>query len=120
MRCIIFVVNDKLGTPTYTIDFAKNTELLIRKEAWGLYNLVCRGVTSRLEVAKKILYYLNLEKNIKLTEVNSDYFKKDYFSFRPNSERLINKKLNEKSLDIMRDWEICLKEYLEEYYSNYV
>ena len=35
----IFVVNDKMGTPTYTYDFAKNVELLISKEFWGLYKI---------------------------------------------------------------------------------
>ena len=48
----LFIVDDKLGTPTYTVDFARNTELLISTELWGLYNMVCPGVTSRLEVAR--------------------------------------------------------------------
>jgi dTDP-4-dehydrorhamnose reductase len=43
----LFVVNDKLGTPTYTHDFAANVKLLIEKEYWGLYNMVCSGVTGR-------------------------------------------------------------------------
>ena len=48
----INIVNDKLGTPTYTIDFAKNTKLLLEKNIWGKYNLVCEGVSSRLEVER--------------------------------------------------------------------
>ena len=31
----LFVVNDKLGTPTYTIDFAENVKLLIQKKIVG-------------------------------------------------------------------------------------
>ena len=85
----LFVVNDKLGTPTYTIDFANNVELLIQKEKFGLYNLVCEGNTSRLEVAKEILKILNLQNTIKITEVDSNYFKKEYFAERPDSEMLI-------------------------------
>jgi len=42
---ILNVVNDKFGTPTYTYDFAKNLKLILEKEYWGLYNLVCRGDT---------------------------------------------------------------------------
>ena len=38
----LFVVDDKMGTPTYTLDFARNVELLISKEYWGLYNMVCK------------------------------------------------------------------------------
>ena len=37
----LFVVDDKMGTPTYTIDFARNVKLLISKKYWGLYNMVC-------------------------------------------------------------------------------
>ena len=51
----LFIVDDKLGTPTYTLDFAKNVELLINKKCWGLYNLVCQGNTNRLEVIIMII-----------------------------------------------------------------
>ena len=111
---IINVVNDKLGTPTYTIDFAKNTKLIIENELWGKYNLVCKGESSRLEVAKEILRILNKTNDIKLNEVDSTFFSKEYFSIRPRSERLVNKKLNLRKLNIMRDWKICLNEYLHE------
>lgn len=110
----INVVNDKLGTPTYTIDFAKNTKLLLEKSLWGKYNLVCEGESSRLEVAKEILRILNKTNEIKINEVNSSFFSKEYFSLRPRSERLINMKLNLRKLNIMRDWKICLNEYLHE------
>ena len=108
----INIVNDKLGTPTYTLDFAKNTKLLLEKNIWGKYNLVCEGVSSRLEVAKEILKIMNISDKIKLNEVDSSFFQKEYFSQRPRSERLINKKLNLRNLNIMRDWKTCLYEYL--------
>ncbi len=69
------VVDDKLGTPTYTYDFASNAKLIIEKEIWGLYNLVCQGVTSRFEVAEKIISVLSLQENIKLNKVDSSFFK---------------------------------------------
>ena len=113
------VVDDKLGTPTYTLDFANNTKLILENELWGLYNLVCHGVTGRFEVASKILSILNLDKNVKLNKVNSDFFKKEYFAPRPASERLVNKKLQLRNLDIMRDWESCLEEYLNKSFKNF-
>jgi len=116
----LFIVNDKDGTPTYTHDFAKNVKLLFEKEYWGLYNMVCGGQTSRLEVAQEMIKVLNLENKIKITEVSSDYFKKEYFADRPPCERLINKKLDIRGLNIMRDWKIALKEYLENYYKGYL
>jgi len=112
------IVDDKLGTPTYTHDFANNVMVLIEHGYFGLYNMVCKGLTSRLEVAREILQQLGLENTIEIEVVGSDYFKSEYFAPRPKSERLINKKLNLRKINIMRDWKVCLKEYLQEYYSN--
>ena len=114
----IFVVNDKMGTPTYTYDFAKNVNLILSKEYWGLYNLVCGGITSRYEVAKKILQYLNLEDKVNLVAVSSDYFAKDYFAPRPLSERLLTTKLDLRNINLMRHWENALKEYIDNSYSS--
>ncbi len=50
----LFVVNDKFGTPTYTYDFARNVNLLLQTKFWGVYNMVCGGVTSRLEVVREL------------------------------------------------------------------
>jgi len=116
----IFVVNDKFGTPTYTHDFAKNIRLLISREHWGLYNMVCGGVTDRLEVVKELINILGLDKTVKITEVESEYFKSVYFALRPPSERLINQKLSIRNLDIMRHWKISLREYLENDYKEYL
>jgi len=115
----LFIVNDKLGTPTYTHDFANNAKSILASEYWGIYNLVCQGVTSRLDVAKEMLSILNLDSKIKITEVDSDHFKNEYFATRPASERLVNKKLGLRGLDQMRDWKVCLQEYLSNYYKGY-
>lgn len=116
----LFVVNDKLGTPTYTHDFARNVKLLLEKELWGLYNMVCGGVTGRFEVATELVRILDLEEKVKITAVDSDYWKEIYFAARPPSERLIDRKLDLRGMNIMRDWRICLDEYLGTYYKNYL
>ncbi len=114
------IVNDKDGTPTYTHDFATNVKLLIEKELWGLYNMVCGGQTSRIEVATELLKILKMEKNIKINPVDSDYFKDIYFAERPPCERLENRKLRLRNTNIMRDWKIALQEYIENYYQGYL
>lgn len=116
----LFIVNDKDGTPTFTHDFALNVKALLEKEYWGLYNMVCGGQTSRLEVTQELLKILNLEKEIKINEVSSDYFKDIYFAERPPCERLENKKLALRNINLMRDWRIALKEYIENYYIGYL
>lgn len=116
----LFVVDDKLGTPTYTIDFARNVDLLLGTGLWGIYNMVCPGVTSRLEVAKHLVRALHLDDQVKVTPVSSDYFAAEYFAARPASERLITKKLDLRRLNIMRDWRVCLEEYLGDAYRDYL
>ncbi len=116
----LHIVNDKLGTPTYTHDFAANVKLLLEKCERGLFNMVCGGLTGRFEVANELVQLLGLEDEIKVTEVDSDYFSKEYFADRPKCERLVNKKLDDLGLNIMRDWKFALKEYLEDYYCNYL
>jgi len=116
----LFVVNDKLGTPTYTHDFARNVKILVEKEYWGIYNMVCDGVTGRLEVAQELIKILCLDKMVKVNSVDSTYWNKIYFADRPPSERLRNEKLNLRNLNVMRDWRVCLNEYIQEYYQEYL
>lgn len=116
----LFIVDDKDGTPTFTKDFAKNVNALIEKEYWGLYNMVCGGQTSRLEVAGELLKLLGLQHTVKITSVSSDYFKEIYFAQRPPCERLINRKLELRNLNLMQDWRVALKQYLDQYYKEYL
>lgn len=116
----LFIVNDKDGTPTYTQDFAKTVKELINKEYWGLYNCVCGGQTSRLEVAEELLKILGKDKEVKITTVTSEYFKDVYFAQRPASERLVTKKLELRGVNKMRNWKIALKEYIDNYYQDYL
>ena len=116
----LFIVNDKGGTPTYTHDFAKNVKLLVEKEFWGLYNMACGGQTNRAEVAAELLKLLHLENQVKITLVSSDYYKNEYYAPRPDCESIINKKLDLRQMNIMPDWKSALKEYMENYYPNYL
>jgi len=117
---ILHVVDDKDGTPTYTHDFALNVKALIKNELWGLYNLVSTGQTSRFEVAAELLNILKLQNEIELHPVKSDFFKDEFFAERPSSERLINKKLELRELNLMRPWQVSLSEYIKKSYKNFL
>ncbi len=114
------IVNDKDGTPTYTHDFALTVKELLKKELWGLYNCVCGGETSRLEVAHELIRLLGKEKEIKINSVDSSFFKEKYYAERPPSERLIAKKLNLRGVNKMRDWRSALQLYIKTYYKGYI
>jgi dTDP-4-dehydrorhamnose reductase len=104
------VVNDKLGTPTYTFDFAENLWNLINHDYFGLFNMVSSGFTSRLDVARAIVEELNVD--VEVLEVSSDFFP-DYFAPRPECERLINRRLDMYGVNNMRHWRQSLNEYLK-------
>jgi dTDP-4-dehydrorhamnose reductase len=114
------IVEDKRGTPTYTHDFAENVRCLLERELWGLYNMACEGITSRLEVGTELVEILGLEDEVKINRVSSDFFKQEYFAPRPASERLVNRKLDLRGVNLMRDWRVALREYLGDYFSDYL
>jgi dTDP-4-dehydrorhamnose reductase len=114
------IVHDKLGTPTYTFDFARTVQQLLEAEYWGLYNMVCEGVTSRLEVAHELLAVLGLTDKVRINPVDSSFFKEQFFAPRPDSERLINRKLALRNLNTMRDWKVALRDYINSAYRDYL
>ena len=114
------VVNDKLGTPTYTVDFARNLAAMIETPYYGLYNMVCGGETGRLEVAQKLIRLLKLQDKIQVKSVTSGHFAQEYFAPRPACERLTNYKLKLRNMDQMRDWRAALHDYVRDYFSDYI
>ena len=111
------IVNDKFGTPTYTKDFSLNLLTLIQEKQSGIFNMVCQGNTSRLDVAEFLRDQI-MEKYgiyIDITVVNSEFFSKDYYSPRPDNEALLNLRLNYKNLNLMRPWREALQEYLNDW-----
>ena len=115
----LFVVDDKLGTPTYTVDFANGLCGVVESGQYGLYNQVCNGAASRYVVAREFIKLMGLAGKVKVTVVPSDYFKEQYFAPRPASEKLVNLKLNQRGLNLMRDWQVCLEEYVEVFKADF-
>lgn len=116
----LHVVDDKLGTPTYTRDFAHNVRILLEREYWGLYNMVCQEMTSRLDVARALVTELGLDDVVSIRPVKSDHFATTYFAPRPACERLVNRKLALRGLDLMRPWREALSEYVRTDYAGYL
>jgi len=109
------VVNDKLGTPTYTVSFARGLRIVTGTDLYGVYNQVCEGDCSRYDVAVEFVRLLGLEGQVKVTQVSSDYFKQEYFAPRPPSEKLVNMKLHARGYRHMPHWRDALAEYANEF-----
>lgn len=111
------VVNDTFGTITYTKDFAKNLEVLFNSNFYGKYHMACKGDTNRVMVAKFILKTLNVGGG-KVNEVSSEFFKKQFYVQRAKVERMVNANLEVKGINLMRNWEEALKDYLFDEWSE--
>lgn len=102
----IEVVNDQIGCPTYTKDFAKAIRCIIdTKPSYGTYHLTNSGKCSWYHFAKKIVDIKKLGVAVKPT--NSQNFIR--LARRPKNSILLNTKLPP-----LRKWEEALEEYLKE------
>ena len=116
---VIYAVNDKWGTPTYTYDFANNLNLLIETGRYGLYHMVCKGNGTRYDVAKELLRICKLP-DILLVSVSSDYFSNEYYAPRPFSEMMDNVNLEKLGINHMRPWQNALKDYIVHHFKDYI
>jgi dTDP-4-dehydrorhamnose reductase len=108
----IRAVTDKLGTPTYTNDFAQNLLELVGTPFPGLYHMACLGEGSRYDVAREIVAFYGRE-DVEVVPVTSDAFAVDYPAPRPRSEMMRNYMLDLRGMNRMRPWQVALREYLE-------
>jgi dTDP-4-dehydrorhamnose reductase len=75
----IKIVQDELGTPTWSRLVAEATAQILGKDLkdqWGLYNMACTGETSRYKFAEAIFDHSKLEQQPVLEKISS----KDYAS----------------------------------------
>ncbi len=105
------VVNDKIGSPTYTLDISRTIEQLIHTRWYGLYHAVnANGCVTRYELARTILKYAGIE-GCRVVPVASAEFPLP--ASRPRMEAAVNYYLTLRGMNWMRDWRLALREYLE-------
>ena len=107
----IRAVTDRLGTPTYTQDFARNMLELIGTPFYGRYHMACLGEGSRYDVAREIVDFYGLT-GVSVVPVTSEAFADEYPAPRPRSEMMRNYMLELRGLNRMRPWREALREYL--------
>ena len=108
----IFAVDDKFGSPTFTMDFAKNLLPLIKTERYGLYHMANKGGASRFDIASKIVEFMDLNEKVRVNPVNSAEFPLP--APRPRSEMLRNYHLDLMGMNDMPYWEDALKRYISD------
>ena len=105
----IRVVNDKFGSPTYTVDLAKGIFGFIESGLYGKYHCVNTGCVDRLEMSRAILKAAGIG-SCRLVGVSSDEF--PLSAPRPRMEAMRNYNFELLGLKPMRGWKEALDEYI--------
>ena len=104
------VVNDQIGSPTYTVDLAKLLADMAASEKYGTYHATNEGFCSWAEFAREIFEQAGLEvevEGIPTLEYPTP-------ARRPFNSRLSKKSLDEAGFQRLPDWQDALKRYLVE------
>lgn len=103
------VVNDQIGSPTYTYDVAKLISDMIVTDKYGIYHATNEGYCSWYEFAKEIFDQANLSVNV--IPVDSTEF--PVKAIRPKNSRLSKASLDSAGFSRLRSWQEALKDYLK-------
>ena len=106
----VSVVNDQIGSPTYTADLAVLAVDMIQTDKYGTYHATNEGLCSWYEFACQIFNEANMD--VKVTPVSSDAFPAK--AERPSNSRMDKSKLTENGFSPLPGWQDALKRYLKE------
>lgn len=105
------VVNDQIGTPTYTYDLARLLVDMLEKEEYGKYHVTNEGgYISWYDFAREIFRQAEMKVTV-LPVSSSEYPAK---AKRPSNSRMEKKKLAEHGFRPLPEWQDALARYLEE------
>ena len=104
------VVDDQVGSPTYTPDLAKLLVDMIHTEKFGIYQATNEGFCSWAEFAKEI--FKQAGKKVEVEAIQTvDY---PTPAKRPFNSRLSKKSLDDAGFDRLPTWQDALKRFLAE------
>lgn len=106
----INVINDQIGSPTYTYDLAQLVKVMIKSDKYGIYHATNEGVCSWYEFALEIFKKLNIKINV--NPITSDEY--NSLAKRPKNSRLSKKKLVTNGFNKLPIWQDALDRYLKE------
>ena len=105
------VVNDQIGTPTYTPDLARLLADMNLTEKFGIYHATNEGgYISWYDFAKEI--FLQAGINVKILPVSSFEYGESKAK-RPFNSRLDKSKLKNSGFELLPTWQDALKRYLK-------
>lgn len=106
------VINDQVGTPTYTFDLARLLADMIETDKYGNYHATNEGgYISWADFAKEIFSQSSMKVNV-IPVTTAEYGKSK--AVRPYNSRLDKGKLTKNGFTPLPTWQDALKRYLKE------
>lgn len=108
------IVNDQIGSVTYTYDLATLLIDMIESDKYGTYHATNEGIESWAEVASYV--FKAAHKDVVVKPISSEEFMKLHPGI---AKRPLNSRLSKKSLDLagfsrLPDWKDAINRYLKE------
>lgn len=104
------VVDDQIGSPTYTSDLAVLICQMIQTDRYGIYHGTNEGICSWADLAEKSLELSG--SNVKVRRITSEQYKTK--AKRPMNSRLSKRSLDENGFARLPDWNDALIRYFDE------
>ena len=104
------MVNDQIGSPTYTFDLARLLTDMIETDKYGRYHATNEGLCSWYEFACEIFRQAGL--SVKVSPVSSDQYPAK--AKRPMNSRMDKSKLKAMGFEPLPPWQDALGRYLKE------
>ena len=109
-RELLQVVNDQIGSPTFTQDLTRVIQKLFTTDSYGTYYASCNGRCSWYDFAVKIFELIG--ENVQIEPLSTEQFPRS--AKRPSRSVLENYMLSMTIGDTMRHWEEALQDYLKQ------
>lgn len=103
------VVDDQIGSPTYTYDLAVLLVDMIETEKYGEYHATNEGVCSWYEFAKEIFAVAGMSE-VEVTPVSSEEF--PVKAKRPKNSRMSKEELIKNGFNKLPSWQDAVKRYV--------
>jgi dTDP-4-dehydrorhamnose reductase len=104
------VVDDQIGSPTYTKDLAAAVHLLLDRSVTGIFNVTNRGSCSWFQFAVRILQEASIT-GVQVAPIKSDKLIRP--AKRPSYSVLSNQKFIQETGKTMQPWQLALQDYLK-------
>lgn len=107
----VSVVNDQVGSPTYTRDLAVLLVDMIESEKFGVYHASNEGTCSWYEFACEIFKQSGMD-DVVVTPVDTSTFPAK--AVRPKNSRMNKDKLRENGFSLLPSWQDALQRFIKE------